>query len=1044
MSRDESTPEAERHRVLYEWNDNAAPYPTDLCLHHLFERQAALTPDAVALVFEDQRTTYRDLDRRANDLAQLLVSLGVGTETLVGLCTTRAPDMIVGLLGILKAGGAYVALDPAYPKVRQAFMIEDTAMPVLLTQRDLVDDLPRGGAKLICLDDETGSVGQPPVAPAVAITQRNLAYILYTSGSTGRPKGVAIEHRSVVAFVSWARSVFSPAELAGVLAGTSICFDLSVFEIFLPLSCGGTVILAENALALPTVPARDRITLVNTVPSAMSALVNVGAVPPNVRVVNLAGEPLPNRLVQEIYGLGSVEKVYNLYGPSEDTTYSTFVLTERGATTPPTIGRPISNTQAYVLDERLEPLPVGAPGELCLGGDGLARGYLHRPELTAEKFVANPFGTGRIYRTGDRARFLPDGTLEFLGRFDDQVKIRGHRIELGEVELALERHPAVEKAVVLALPDQQGEKQLVAYVVATSSALEATADVPADGDQPEHVALWRSVYEETYRHAAAPTTDVTLNTTGWVSSFTGKPIPTAEMRSWVESTVACILALEPDDVLEIGCGTGMLLARVAPRCSSYVGLDFSPAALDHIRSMQESVPGLGHIRLLERTADQLDDFAPATFDTVVINSVVQHFPDVEYLLRVIDGAVRVVRPGGHVLVGDVINLALLETFHTSVQLHRAASSDTCQQVRRRIERHVAHERDLQLDPRFFLGLAEHNPRITHVRVQPKRGRDRNQLTNFRYEAILHVGAPVPRADADDLTWLDWQRQQLTLHDVRQRLATERPETLAIRNIPNARLEHEAAARTRLLDADPRQTIGQLRADQELQARTGTEPDDLLALGDALGYRGELSWLNAGPAGVLDVVFTRDDQPPQVAAFAAELLRRTRLSDFANPPQRTTLTRQLIVELRESLTDALPSYMAPAVITVIDRLPLTPNGKIDRRALAQVPVDPERPADEAEVGAAHTPLEQLLAGLWANVLNLRRVGVQDDFFALGGNSLQALAFVAKLQKRLNRDIQALALFDRPTIAELSDHLKDIHPDLEADLALVTSEREEGEI
>ncbi len=1047
---DESMPEAdllseaERNRVVYEWNDTATPYPTDLCLHHLFEGQAALTPDAVALVFEDQRITYRDLDRRANDLAHQLISLGVGPETLVGLCTTRSPDMIVGLLGILKAGGAYVALDPAYPKVRQAFMIEDSNMPVLLTQRGLVDALPSSGPKVICLDDDDGPPGQPSEAPAVAMTQSNLAYILYTSGSTGRPKGVAIEHRSVVAFLSWARSVFSPAELEGVLAGTSICFDLSVFEIFLPLSCGGTVILAENALALPTLPARDEITLVNTVPSAMTALVNVDAIPPNVRVVNLAGEPLPNRLVQEIYGLGYVEKVYNLYGPSEDTTYSTFVLTEKGATTPPTIGRPIANTQAYVLDERLEPLPAGTPGELCLGGDGLARGYLHRPELTSEKFVANPFRPGRIYRTGDLARFLPDGTLEFRGRLDNQVKIRGHRIELGEIETSLEGHPAVDQAVVLGLPDHQGDKQLVAYVVASSSAMEAPAEAPADGATAEHVALWRSVYEETYRHAAAETTDVTLNTTGWVSSFTGKPIPTAEMRSWVENTVACILTLEPDDVLEIGCGTGMLLARVAPRCSSYVGLDFSPAALDHIRSMQESVPGLDRIRLLERNADDLDDFAPASFDTVVINSVVQHFPDVDYLLRVIDGAVRVVRPGGHVLVGDVINLALLETFHTSVQLHRAASSDTCEQVRQRVGRQVARERDLQLDPKFFLALAEHNPRVTHVQIQPKRGRDRNQLTDFRYEAILHVGAPVPTAD--ELTWLDWQRQRLTLDDVRQRLVTERPETLAVRNIPNARLEDEAAARARLHDADPRQTIGQLRSELEAQDRTGTQPDDLLALADELGYGGELSWLNAGTGGFLDVVFIRDDQPPRPAAFAADLPPRSRLSDFANPPQRTTLTRQLVSDLRESLKDALPGYMAPAVITVIDRLPLSPNGKIDRRALALVPLEAERPADEGEVEGAHTPLERLLAGLWADVLNLRRVGVHDDFFALGGNSLQALAFVAKLQKRLNRDIQALALFDRPTVAGFSAYLKDLHPDLEADLALVTaeSEREEGEI
>jgi non-ribosomal peptide synthetase component F len=266
------------------------------------------------------------LNRRANQLAHHLRALGVGPETLVGICTHRSPAMLVGMLGILKAGGAYVALDPAYPKVRQAFMIEDAAMPIVLTQQDVVDSLPVTQTQFICLDSAWSAIAQAAETnPAVPVDQRNLAYILYTSGSTGRPKGVAIEHHSVVVFLTWAHSVFPPDELTGTLAATSICFDLSVFEIFVPLTCGGTVILAENAIALPTLPARDQVTLINTVPSAMTALVNVDGVPSSVRVVNLAGEPLPNKLVQDVYQLGMVQKVYNLYGPSEDTTYSTYV-----------------------------------------------------------------------------------------------------------------------------------------------------------------------------------------------------------------------------------------------------------------------------------------------------------------------------------------------------------------------------------------------------------------------------------------------------------------------------------------------------------------------------------------------------------------------------------------------------------------------------------------------------------------------------------------------------------------------------------------------
>jgi len=289
---------------------------------------------------------------------------------------------------------------------------------------------------------------------------------MYTSGSTGRAKGAAIEHRSVNAFVHWARDVFTAQELAGVLASTSICFDLSVFELFVPLSWGGTVIMAENALELPRLPARERVTLLNTVPSAIRDLLKTGGVPASARTVNLAGEALPTRLVQQLYALPSIQKVYDLYGPSETTTYSTFVL--RSAQGPETVGRPIANTQVYLLDEHMQPVPIGAEGELFIGGEGLARGYLDRPELTAEKFIPNPFRNepgARLYRTGDLARYLPDGQIQFLGRADHQVKIRGYRIELREIEVVLANHPAVSECAAVAREDHSGEKMIAAYFV---------------------------------------------------------------------------------------------------------------------------------------------------------------------------------------------------------------------------------------------------------------------------------------------------------------------------------------------------------------------------------------------------------------------------------------------------------------------------------------------------------------------------------------------------------------------------------------------------
>ena len=358
--------------------------------------------------------------------------LGVRPEVLVGLCMDRSSAMVVGLLGVLKAGGAYVPLDPAYPHERLGWIMEDAHVPVLLTRKHLVHLFSHSDAHVVCLDAgaealASAALPHPPSPVAVA----NLAYVLYTSGSTGRPKGVAITHRSAVALVTWARDIFSPAERAGVLASTSLCFDLSVFELFLPLSWGGKVILAEIVLQLPRLPAAQKVTLINTVPSAMTELLSLEGVPDSVRTVNLAGEPLPTVLVQQLYAHTPVTRVCDLYGPSEDTTYSTYA--ERQSMEPATIGRPIANTQVYLLDVHLHPVPVGFPGELYLGGSGLARVYLHRADLTAERFIPHPFSDvpgARLYRTGDMARYLPDGNLEFLGRLDHQVKIRGFRIEL--------------------------------------------------------------------------------------------------------------------------------------------------------------------------------------------------------------------------------------------------------------------------------------------------------------------------------------------------------------------------------------------------------------------------------------------------------------------------------------------------------------------------------------------------------------------------------------------------------------------------------------
>ncbi len=465
--------EGDRRRIVDAWNDTARNERLDGCVHELFEAQVERTPDAVAIVEGTRRLTYDDLNRRANQVAHHLVGLGVRPETLVAVCLRRSLDLVVALLGILKAGGAYVPLDPAYPGERVAFMLEDTGAPVLITEVDLLPALPSHGARAVCPERDRDTLAREPSGnPNRGVRPDNLAYVIYTSGSTGRPKGAAIEHGSTVSLLHWARRALGDDALAGVLASSSVCFDSSVLEIFAPLAWGGAIILAENALRLPALAARHLVRLVNTVPSAIAELVRTDGLPASVRTVSLAGEALQNSLVQKIYAQTTVEGVVNLYGLSEATVYTTIARPQRGATDATPIGRPIDNTRVYVLDEDLEPVSPGVPGEICVGGIGPGRGYVNRPELTAERFVPDPLWGrpgARMYRTGDLGRFRIDGTLDFLGRLDQQVKIRGFRIEPGEIETVLSGHAAIAEAVVQVRDERDGERRLVAYVVAKQS-----------------------------------------------------------------------------------------------------------------------------------------------------------------------------------------------------------------------------------------------------------------------------------------------------------------------------------------------------------------------------------------------------------------------------------------------------------------------------------------------------------------------------------------------------------------------------------------------
>ena len=470
--------ETESHQLLVEWNQTQADYPQNQCIHQWFESQVELTPERVAVIFEKEQLTYRELNSRANKLAHYLQTLNVGPEVMVGICLERSLNLVIGLLGILKAGGAYVPLDPAYPQERLAFMLEDSQLPVLLTQQNQLERLPKHYCQVVCIDtDEEAITRASGSNPKTGVTPENLAYIIYTSGSTGNPKGVQIEHKAVVNFLNSMRQEPGLIESDVLLAVTTISFDIAGLELYLPLIVGARIVLvrrevASDAVELIKTLAKSGATVMQATPATWRLLLAAGWCGNKQLKILCGGEALTPALANQLQKL--VNSVWNVYGPTETTVWSAVYKVEPGNIRVP-IGRPINNTQIYLLDPALrregdpiKAVPIGTPGELLIGGDGLARGYLNRPELNSEKFISNPFSDepgARLYKTGDLARYLPDGNIECLGRIDHQVKIRGFRIELGDIEAALSQHPGIREAVVVAREDVSGDKRLVAYLV---------------------------------------------------------------------------------------------------------------------------------------------------------------------------------------------------------------------------------------------------------------------------------------------------------------------------------------------------------------------------------------------------------------------------------------------------------------------------------------------------------------------------------------------------------------------------------------------------
>ena len=711
------------------------------------------------------------------------------------------------------------------------------------------------------------------------------------------------------------------------------------------------------------------------------------------------GEVCPAELVA-VWAPG--REMFNAYGPSEATIWVTGAPLAAGQ--PVSIGAPIPGVCALVLDARLNPAPVGVVGELYLGGPALAHGYVGRVELTADRFVANPYGGAgaRMYRTGDLVRWTPVGTLDYLGRADTQIKLRGQRIELGEIENTLLACPQVTQAAATVHHGDTGS-HLVAYVT-----LEHTATA-ADQDA-EIVEEWQHLYDELYG-AEVAVSGCGMDFRGWNSSYTDEPIPLEEMQEWRAATVDRIMALQPRRVLEIGAGSGLVLSQIAPQCEHYVATDMSAVTIDNLaRSLEQlEIEWRDRVELLAQPAHVTEALPQGYFDTIILNSVIQYFPNAGYLAEVIDDALDLLAPSGAVFIGDVRNHTLQGALQTAIALARSDGSPTVEaaEIRQRVDHALLGETELLLAPEFFTTWAADRPSVAGLDIQVKRGVADNELNRYRYDVVIHkTPAPVRSlATADSWAWA----QCAGLRGLHEQLISQRPGAVRVTEIPRAGLigdvhiEHALAGGLPLADA-------LAHAD----AADAVVPEELHRLGETTGYHVAVTW-GAEP-GTLDAVFITPIDPhrrhtPPLTDLYLPPDGAHQCSTHANDPHTNTK----ITAVRQRLSAWLPEYMVPTHIVVLDEFPLTSSGKLDRKAL------PAPVFAATAFRAPQTQTEKIVAGVFAEVLGIDKVGVDDSFFDLGGDSLLAMRLVAAVETGLDAGLSVRAVFEAPTVAQLAPRI-----------------------
>ncbi|MBW8312738.1 MAG: amino acid adenylation domain-containing protein, partial [Rhizobium sp.] len=968
-----------------------AANPDDVVVR--IEAQARSQPTGIAIQQGERAVDYGTLLAAADKLADALRERGAGPGTRVALCLRRTPALPAAMLAVLRTGAAYVAIDPGIPGARLAYFLENCApisvladaglhLPGRWISLDPLDPseflLPTAGA-----DSSPAGTPEPPVVPT---NSDDVAYVIYTSGSTGAPKGVQITRGGLANLVAWHIDQFSlaPGQATSALAG--LAFDAFAWEVWPALAAGATLHLPGDS------EGRD--------PAALlawwaAAPLDISFLPTPLAELAFREGPLNRRLRMLLVGgdklrfvpVGLPFEVVNNYGPTETT-----VVATSGPARPGDhiidVGRPIANTRVEVLDGRGRRVPVGVLGELHIGGKGIAAGYLGRPDLDAERFVPDPFSDGpshRLYRTGDLGRWLPCGRLDIHGRNDDQIKVRGIRIEPGEIAERLKSQPGVSEALVL--PVGEGHDRRLAAYVRLESDFRPTDSRELSQEQVGH---WAMLYNDNY--ASSIDADSTEDFTGWNSSYTGKPIPEVEMRAWRDDTLDRIRTLGARRILEIGCGSGLLLFPLAPNVESYVGTDLSAETIERLKK-KVVARGLTQVALHQREATDFSGLG-SDFDLVIINSVAQYFPSVDYLEEVLRSAMDAITPWGSIFLGDLRHFGLLEVFHTAIQNTRSSPDYPSAQLSAISRLAAAADKELLVDPGFMRDFARSYGISGGLRLLPKQGCYHNELTAYRFDAVLQRGE-LPSVSGV-ASWR-WREDGLDGDRLRERLASFPRQAYALIGIDNSLLSHDCALARLVHSASEQEGLALLRSRAaELAAGTpAIAPAWLVGVAKEQGYLTLLHWegMDAGRFHALLIPEELHSNP--LPAFPEEFVEHVTGPQLTNAPMRAGIRSRLREYLAKALADELPDYLQPAHLLVLDEFPLTANGKVDRRALELL----ARGVAESTYSAPDGRTEETLCALWSQLLGVPRIGRDDHFFDLGGHSLLAVRVVSRVRQDL---------------------------------------------